>query len=62
MKQFFSQNLDVKMGKTFHGNGIKIHRDRSLDVLGLSHEANINKFSRDSSEGLSPLCNAYCEM
>ena len=44
MKKFLSKNFDLKdMGKTSYVIGIKIHRERSGGILGLSHETYINK-------------------
>ena len=44
MKQFLSKNFDVKdMGKASYVIGIKIHRERSQGILGLSQETYINK-------------------
>ena len=44
VKQFLSQNFDMRdMGEAFYVIGIKIHRDRSHGILGLSQETYINK-------------------
>ncbi|CAM8996866.1 unnamed protein product [Rhodiola kirilowii] len=44
VKQFLSKNFDMKdMGEASYIIVIKIHRDRSLGILGLSQEAYINK-------------------
>ena len=44
VKQFLSKNFDMKdMGKASDVIGIKIHRDRSRGILGLSQETYINK-------------------
>lgn len=44
VKQFLSKNFDMKdMGEASYIIGIKIHRDRSRGILGLSQEAYINK-------------------
>ena len=43
-KQFISKNFDMKdMGEASYVIGIKIHRDRSRGILGLSQETYINK-------------------
>ena len=45
MKQFLSKNFDMKdMGEASYVIGIKIHRERSRGILGLSQETYINKF------------------
>ena len=44
VKQFLSKNFDMKdMSKASYVIGIKIHRERSRDILGLSQETYINK-------------------
>ncbi|CAM8984117.1 unnamed protein product [Rhodiola kirilowii] len=44
VKPFLSKNFDMKdMGEASYIIGIKIHRDRSRGILGLSQEAYINK-------------------
>ena len=44
VKQFLSKNFDMKdMGEASYVIGIKIHRDRSRCILGLSQETCINK-------------------
>ena len=44
VKQFLSKNFDMKdMGEESYVFGIKIHRDRSHGILGLSQETYINK-------------------
>ena len=44
MKQFLSKNIDMKdMGEASYVIGIKIHRERSRGILGLSQETYINK-------------------
>jgi hypothetical protein len=44
VKQFLSKNFDMKdMGEASYVIGIKIHRDRTRGVLGLSQETYINK-------------------
>ena len=44
VKQFLSKNFDIKdMGETSYVIGIKIHRERSRGILGLSQETYINK-------------------
>ena len=48
VKQFLSNNFDTKdMGETSYVIGIKIHRERSRGILGLSQEFYINKVLRD---------------
>ena len=56
VKQFLSKNFDMKnMGEASYVIGIKIHRDRSRGVLGLSQEAYINKvLERFRMENCSP--------
>lgn len=42
--QFLTKNFDMKdMGETSYVIGIKIHMDRSREILGLSQKAYINK-------------------
>ena len=42
VKQFLSKNFDMKyMGKVSYVIGIKIHREISKGILGLSQETNI---------------------
>ena len=44
VKQFLSKTFDMKdMGEASYVIGIKIHRERSRDILGLSQETYINK-------------------
>ena len=44
VKQFLSKNFDMKdVGEASYVIGIKIHRDRSRSILGLSQETYINK-------------------
>ena len=44
VKQFLSKNFDMKdMGEASYVISIKIHRERSRDILGLSQETYINK-------------------
>ena len=44
VKKFLFKNFDMKdMGKTSYAIGIKIHRERSRGILGLSQETYINK-------------------
>ena len=44
VKQFISKNFDMKyMGEASYVIGIKIHRDRSCGILGLSQEIYIKK-------------------
>ena len=44
VKQFLLKNFDMKdMGETSYIIGIKIHRERSRGILGLSQETYINK-------------------
>ena len=56
VKQFLSKNFDMKdMGETSYVIGIKIHRDRSRGILGLSQETYINKIlERFRMKGCSP--------
>ena len=56
VKQFLSKHFDMKdMGEASYVIGIKIHRDRSSDVLGLSQETYINKvIERFRMKGSSP--------
>ena len=45
VKQFLSKHFDMKdMGEASYVISIKIHRERSQDILGLSQETYINKF------------------
>ena len=44
VKQFISKNFDMKdMGETYYVIGIKIHRERSWGILGLSKETYTKK-------------------
>lgn len=44
VEQFLSKNFDMKdMGEASYAIGIKIHRDRTHCILGLSQETYINK-------------------
>ena len=44
VKQFLSKNFDMKdMSEASYVIGIKIHRERSQGILGLSQETYINK-------------------
>ena len=44
VKQFLSNKFDIKdMGETSYVIGIRIHRERSGGILGLSQETYINK-------------------
>ena len=44
VKQFLSKNFDLKdMGETSYVIGIKIHKERSRGILGLSQKTYINK-------------------
>ena len=44
VKQFLSKNFDMKdMGEASYVISIKIHRERSPGILGLSQETYINK-------------------
>ena len=56
VKQFLSKNFDMKdMGETSYVIGIKIHRERSQDILGLSPETYINKvLERFNMKNCSP--------
>ena len=48
VKQFISINFDMKdMDGASYVIGIKIHRDKSHSILGLSQETYITKFWRD---------------
>ena len=61
VKQFLSKNFDMKdMGEASYAIGIKIHRDRSRGILGLSHETYINKVlerfrMKDCSPSVAPI-------
>ena len=45
VKQFLSKNFDMKdLGEASYVIGIKIHRDRSRNILGLSQETISIKF------------------
>ena len=61
VKQFLSKNFDMKdMGEASYIIGIKIHRDRSRGVLGLSQETYINKVlerfrMKDCSPSVAPI-------
>ena len=61
VKQFLSSNFDMKdMGEGSYVIGIKIHRDRSRGILGLSQEAYINKVlerfrMKDCSPSVAPI-------
>ena len=56
VKQFLSKNFDMKdMGEASYVIGIKIHRERSRDIFGLSQETYINKvFERFQMKNCSP--------
>ena len=60
-KQFCSQQFDLKdMGKGSYVIGIKIERDKSQGILGLSQETYITKILekfhlKDCSPGLAPI-------
>ena len=56
VKQFLSKNFDMKdMGEAFYVIGIKIHRERSRGILGLSQETYINKvLERFNMKNCSP--------
>jgi len=44
VKQFLSKHFDMKdMGETSYVIGIKIHKERSRGILGLSQKTYINK-------------------
>ena len=44
VKQFLSKNFDIKdISEAYYAIGIKIHRERSRGILGLSQETYINK-------------------
>ena len=61
MKQFLLKNFDMKdMGETSYAIGIKIHRERSRSILGLSQETYINKVlerfqMKNCSPSLAPI-------
>ena len=61
VKQFFSKNFDMKdMDEESYVIGIKIHRDRSRGMLGLSQETYINKVlerfrMKDCSPSVAPI-------
>lgn len=61
VKQFLSKNFDMKdMGEASYVIGIKIHRDRSRGILGLSQETYINKIldrfrMKDCSPNVAPI-------
>ena len=63
VKQFLSKNFDMKdIGEASYVIGIKIHRDRSRSILGLSHETYINKVlerfrMKDCSPSVAPIMN-----
>ena len=56
VKQFLSKNFDMKdMGEASYVIGIKIHRERSRGILGLSQETYINKvLERFNMKNCSP--------
>ena len=56
VKQFLSKKFDMKdMSETFYVIGIKIHRERSGGILGLSQETYINKvLERFNMKNCSP--------
>ena len=56
VKQFLSKNFDMKdMGEASYIIGIKIHRERSQGILGLSQETYINKvLERFNMKNCSP--------
>ena len=61
VKQFLSKNFDMKdMGEASYVIGIKIHRERSRGILGLSQETYINKVlkrfnMKDCSPSVAPI-------
>ena len=61
VKQFHSKNFDMKdMGEASYVIGIKIHRDRSRSILGLSQETYITKVleglrMKDCSPSVAPI-------
>ena len=61
VKQFLSKNFDMKyMGEASYVISIKIHRDRSRGILGLSQETYINKVlerfrMKDCSPSVAPI-------
>ena len=56
VKQFLSKNFDMKdMGEASYVIGIKIHRERSRSILGLSQKTYINKvLKRFNMKNCSP--------
>ena len=56
-KQFLLKNFDMKdMGEASYDIGIKIHRERSRGILGLSQETYINKvLERFNMKNFSPI-------
>ena len=63
VKQFLSKNFYMKdMGEASHVIGIKIHRDRSRGILGLSQETYIKQsFGEISNKGLFTKCCSHYE-
>ena len=65
VKQFLSKNFDMKdMGDASYVIGIKIHRDRSRGILGLSYETYINKTlerfrMKDCSPSVAPIMKGH---
>ena len=61
VKQFLSKNFDMKdMSEAFYVIGIKIHRDRSRSIFGLSKETYMNKVlerfrMKDCSPSFAPI-------
>ena len=61
VKQFLLKNFDMKdMGEASYVIGIKIHRERSRGILGLSQETYINKVlerfqMKNCSPSLAPI-------
>ena len=61
VKQFLSKKFDLKdMGEASYVIGIKIHRDRSRGILGISQETYINKVlerfrMKDCSPSVAPI-------
>ncbi|KAL0386466.1 UNVERIFIED_CONTAM: Retrovirus-related Pol polyprotein from transposon TNT 1-94 [Sesamum latifolium] len=61
VKQFLSKKFEMKdMGEASYVIGIKIHRDRSRCILGLSQETYINKvlerfWMKDCSPSIAPI-------
>ena len=62
VKQFLSKFFDMKdMDDASYVIGIKIHRDKSRGILGLSQETYINKILEILDERLFTKCCSHCE-